>query len=180
MTIEFINEFEISEKDKSEIAGLLGLCFSETAYNGRTFFKQLPHYRLLLKTAKGVIGQLAIDYRVMSLNGALVSVFGVIDLAIHPEHQGLGLGKKLMLEFDRISALHSNNIDFLFLVTDKPAFYERLGYIKTNPEITWLKINEGKNLGVATEQVSDCFIMIKEVSGKKWADGALDMLGYWY
>lgn len=180
MTIDFVNEFEISEKDKSEIAKLLSLCFTDMAYSGRTFFKQLPHYRLLLRTAKGIIGQLAIDYRIMNLNDSLVSVFGVIDLAVHPEHQGLGLGKKLMEEFDRLSALHKNNIDFLFLVTDKPAFYERLGYIKTNPEITWLKINEGKNLGVATEQVTDCFIMVKEISGKKWPGGSLDMLGYWY
>jgi predicted N-acetyltransferase YhbS len=180
MVIDFVTEFEITEKAKAEIASLLALCFSQTAYNGRTFFKQLPHYRLLLNKEGNIIGQVALDYRIMNLGGCMVSVFGIIDLAIHPDYQGQGLGTELMKEVDKISKAHKHNIDFLFLVTGKPHFYERLGYIVTQPKVTWLKINKGQNYGLATEIVTDCTLMYKKVSGKDWADGDLDMLGYWY
>ena len=180
MKIDFIEEFQIGENIKIELVELLALCFSETAYRGRTFFKQLPHYRLILTDENKVIGQVAIDYRIMNLNGEIVRVFGVIDLAIYPKRQGEGLGTKLMLELEKISSANQNNIDFLFLVTDKPAFYERLGYKKTKLQVTWLKINQGKNHGLTTEEVNDCDLMFKEVSGRKWSDGQLDMLGYWY
>ena len=76
MKIDFIEEFKIGENIKAELAGLLALCFFETAYRGGTFFKQLPHYRLILTEDNKVIGQLAIDYRVMNLNGEMVKVFG--------------------------------------------------------------------------------------------------------
>lgn len=180
MTISFINEFEIDADCSSQIAALLKLCFPEADYNGRTFFKQLPHYRFLLKDDNQVWGQVAIDYRVMNLNGSMVRVFGIIDLVVHPDKQGRGCGTMLMKEVEKTAKAHSANIDFLFLVTDIPDFYQRLGYQKTNPTVTWLKINQGRNYGLTTEQVNDCFLMYKEVSGTKWANGTLDMLGYWY
>ncbi|MCW3127424.1 MAG: hypothetical protein JWO03_3082, partial [Bacteroidetes bacterium] len=67
-----------------------------------------------------------------------------------------------------------------FLVTDIPSFYEKLGYQKTVQKVSWMKIHEGRNHGMGHEQVDDCFLMFKSVSGKTWEDGDLDMLGYWY
>lgn len=179
-TIDFVNEFEIDEKVKTEIKNLLAICFPDTDYNNRTYFKQLPHYRLIMKVDNTVIGQVALDYRAMNLNNSLVTVLGVIDLAIHPTFQNIGLGSKLITEIERIALINKNNIDFLFLVTDKSTFYERLGYTQTTQNISWLKIDQGKNYGLGNEQVTDCFLMFKSIGNKKWTDGKLDMLGYWY
>ncbi len=180
VTIDLISEFQLSDSIKAELKELLSACFPEVDYNGRTYFKQLPHHRLILSVDKQIVGQVGIDYRAMSLNNTLVTVFGVIDLAVHPTHQGKGLGTKLMLEFEQMATTHSNNVDFLFLVTETPAFYERLGYKATTQKVTWLKINEGKNYGLGNEQVDDCCLMFKSVGNKHWEDGELDMLGYWY
>lgn len=179
-TISFVNEFQMEENTKSELNNLLTICFPEFNYEGRTFFKQIPHYRLLMKLNNKLIGQLAIDYRAMNLNQTLVTVFGVIDLVIHPSFQKNGLGTKLMKELERIAIENSNNIDFIFLVTDQPLFYERLGYTKTIQKVTWLKINQGKNYGIGNKQINDCFLMYKKVGNKEWSDGELDLLGYWY
>lgn len=180
MTITFINEFEIAEKTKRELADLLQVCFPDAAYNGNTFFKQLPHYRLLLKDKNKTIGQVAIDYRIMKQNNETVKVFGVVDLAVHPDYRNKGLGTLLMQEYEKLAVKHTHNIDFIFLVTDKPEFYKKLGYKITKLKTTWLKINNGKNYGLGNETVDDCFLMYKPTGSKIWKDGTLDMLGYWY
>lgn len=180
VTIDLVSEFHLTDSAKAELRALLPACFPEAGYNGRIYYKQLPHHRLILSEDKKIIGQLGIDFRVMNLNNALVTVFGVIDLAVHPSCQGKGYGARLMLAFEQLAKNHANNIDFLFLVTDKPSFYERLGYKTTLQKVAWLKINEGKNCGLGYEQVDDCCLMVKSIGDKLWEDGELDMLGYWY
>lgn len=178
--IEFINEFELQAYDKISINKLLTTCFPDTNYNGRIYFKQMPHYRLLMKTEDKLIGQVAVDYRTMNLNHELVAVFGLVDLAIHPNFQRKGLGSKLVKALEQIASKNQHNIDFLFLVTDQSLFYERLGFIKTKQHLTWLKIDQGKNYGLGNENIDDCFLMYKNIGDKNWEDGELDMLGYWY
>lgn len=180
MKIDLIKEFELTEQQRSDIALLLQTCFPNTDYDNRAYFKQLPHYRLLLTESEKLIGQLGIDYRVMSLNKKQVTVFGVVDLVIHPAHQRTGGGTLLMQEFERVALKYKQSIDFLFLVTDQPAFYERLGFIKTNPNVTWLKIYKGETYGIGNETITDSFLMYKSISGKSWEESELDMMGYWY
>lgn len=179
-TITFKSEFELTPDEKTQINRLLSSVFTETDYRGQAYFKQLCHHRLLLWQGDKLIGHLGIDYRVMNLNGQEITVWGVIGLAVDPALQGKGLGTKLMLEFERIAVAHKHNIDFLFLVTDVPAFYERLGYSKTTLTIQWLKIHQGKNYGLGNEPITDSDFMFKKIGDKDWSDGELDMLGYMY
>ena len=39
--IDFVNEFQITEKVKIELNNLLSICFPDTISNKRTYFKQL-------------------------------------------------------------------------------------------------------------------------------------------
>lgn len=178
--IDFVNEFQIDEQTKAGLSDLLQICFPEGDHKGRIFYKQLPHHRLILKDNKKIIGQLAIDFRVMNLNGEMIRVFGVIDVAVHPDYRNKGYGSELMKEFLRIAAENKNNIDFAFLVTQKPEYYTRFGFQQTKLKTTWLKIHEGKNYGIGNEVVDDTILMYKEISNKTWSDGELDFLGYWY
>ncbi|MCZ6377234.1 GNAT family N-acetyltransferase, partial [Vibrio parahaemolyticus] len=43
---------------------------------------------------------------------------------------------------------------------------------------SWLRIHEHKNYGVAVDQVDDLYV--KPISGKTWAVGHIDWLGYMY
>ena len=180
MKLTFINTFEIDKKTNAQIKYLLQSCFPEAEYRQRTYYKQLSHYRILATENEQLVGQLGIDYRVMNLNGEAVKVLGVIDLCVSPSLQNKGIGTKLMQKFEAVAKRHSDNIDFLFLVTDSAVFYERLGFRKTKLTITWLKIDQHNNYGQGTEMIDDAFFMIKAVSDKVWKDGDLDMLGYMY
>jgi len=178
--IQLINEFQLSEDQKEKIWLLLKNCFPESDYGGRNFFKQLPHYRLLLTYGEKIIGHLGIDYRVMNLGGEIIRIFGGIDLAVDPNFRNRGLGAQILKEFEEIALANKNNIDFLFLVTDIPDFYQKLGYTTSVLRVSWLKISQGRNIGIGEEKISDSFLLYKEISGKKWTEGNLDMLGYMF
>lgn len=179
-TIDFANEFALTEKVKTSLSDLLTICFPDTKYHGRNYYKQLPHSRLIMSIEGRIIGQVAMDYRAMNLNEKLVHILGAVDMAIHPDYQGRGLGTILMNKFEQIAIDNKNNIDFLYLVTGVPLFYEKMGYKKTSQKVSWMKIHQSKNQGMAHEQVEDSTLMYKSISGKLWQDGDLDMLGYWY
>jgi GNAT superfamily N-acetyltransferase len=180
MNFELIDEFRLDSDSKKQIADLLKLCFPDEEFNGRTYFKQLPHYRLLLKDDQRLIGQLGLDYRVMALDEQPIYVLGVIDLAILPDFQGQGLGTKLLNELDNIVANHINNIDVLFLAADKHKFYQNCGYKLIKQRVKWLAMENHINYGLKEKYFNNC-LMIKQVSKTKWDENMLlDMLGYWY
>ena len=93
---------------------------------------------------------------------------------------GKGVGKKLLMEFEAIAQKFSHRIDFLFLVSDEPSYYQKLGYFQTKLTTSWLKIDNHRNYGIGTEAITDTCFLVKSVSGKNWEDGVLDMLGYMY
>ena len=180
MEFTLLNEYQIDQKTSTQINALLKKCFSDAEYAGRDYFKQLPHLRLLAIENGQVIGQLGIDHRVMNLNDEAVRIFGVIDLCVDPEFRGQGIGSTLLTELESLAKKHVAKIDFLFLVTDTPAIYRNHGFKTTNVETQWLKIDQHNTLGVGTEKIQDAYFMVKEISGKQWKDGRLDMLGYMY
>ena len=180
MGLKFFSEFEVDKKTSIEISALLKRCFPAADYHRGPYFKQLPHYRLLAYENGKLIGQLGMDLRMMNMNGEAVCVLGVVDLCVHPEFRGAGVGKSLMAQYEAIASQHADRIDFLFLVTDLPGYYEKLGFTIADIKTVWLKIHRHKNHGIADEKISDAKFMVKSVSGKEWVDGDLELLGYMY
>ena len=179
MKIEFVPELQIDQSTSNAISVLLGQCFTGEGHEGRDYFKQLPHYRLLAYEDERLVGHLGVDLRVMNLNGQAVTVFGAIDVCVSPDRQGSGIGSELLRQFETI-ARDSNRVDFLFLVAKNTAIYESLGFKKTNLRTKWLKIDQHKNYGVGNELITDAFFLFKAISDTQWKDGELDLLGYMY
>lgn len=59
--------------------------------------------------------------------------FQIIDVAVNPDYQGQGLGKKVMLEIEQYLASVAHPGSYVSLIGDKPHFYEKLGYQYTAP-----------------------------------------------
>ena len=180
MHIELTPEFRLQQADKAQIATLVQSTFPEADYGGKTYSKQLPHFRLLAKENDELIGVLGIDYRVMNIAGTPVKIMGVADLCVDTKHRGQGYGKLLMQRIEEVAREVPGNVDFLFLVTDIPTFYEALGYQSVPLTITWLKLYQHKNYGVGTERITDSHFMVKQIGSKPWQGEELDMLGYMY
>ena len=178
--ISFVPEFQISEKDSIAINNLVQKSFPEVDYKSRDYFKQTPHYRILAKENDTLIGQVGPDYRVMKLGNSPIKVLGLIDICIYSRHRENGIGEKLLQKADKLSLEFSERIDFLFLVTNIPNYFEKYGFRRVEPTTTWLKIHQHKNYGVGTEKIDDTHFMIKSIKDKKWEGENLDLLGYMY
>ncbi len=182
MTYQFLPDFQINPETATALHQLLDTCFPGFFdQSPRDYFKQLPHFRLLAYDEnKTLVGQVGIDYRVMNLNGKPVRTFGIVDLCVSPTAQGKGIGKQLLNRVEQLAKQHTNRIDVIFLVTETPNYYERLGYQVTKIETTWLKIDAHQSLGIGKELIDDALFMVKAVGEKEWEDGKLDMLGYMF
>lgn len=178
--MEFIevNEYEIDKQKLVEIQSLLTECFPGIYPENRIFFKQLPHFRLLVMDNDKLVGQAGLDYRVMNLNGELIRVLGVIDLCVKEEYRSQGIASQLLKYLDDFS--QNNNIDFILLFADDPSVYKRNGFMSAHNECRWLKINDDSMTSLSMGQEVIGELMIKETGSLSWSDGSLDLLGYLY
>lgn len=59
--------------------------------------------------------------------------FQIVDVAVDPRYQGLGLGKVIMDKIEEYLCSVARGGAFVSLIGDKPEFYEKLGYRHTAP-----------------------------------------------
>jgi len=61
--------------------------------------------------------------------------FQVVDIAVHPEHQGVGLGKAIMEAIMKYIARELPTSAYVSLIADVPAnkLYEKFGFVETAP-----------------------------------------------
>ncbi len=103
-------------------------------FEGRTYFKQLPHVRLLAMDEGSVVAQVGIDGRVVTVGSTIVSIFGLIDLAVHPARRGKRIGTQLLTEAERIA--RAGEREFLVLMADRHDLYLKEGYDRVQPALT--------------------------------------------
>ncbi|THB76762.1 MAG: N-acetyltransferase [Desulfobulbaceae bacterium] len=59
--------------------------------------------------------------------------FEIVDIAVLPEYQSQGLGKKIMTSIDAYLQSATYEGSYVSMIADQPEFYERLGYKRTSP-----------------------------------------------
>lgn len=174
-SLKIVPEIEIEFGVKRDIQNLRNLCFPEFAQD-RSYYKQLPHYRVVKYKDSELIAYLGIDYRIVSIDGVAVKIFGIIDFCVAPELQGQGIGSE-MLSFVAKYA-ETKDVDFLVLIADDPKIYLKQGYKNIATYCSWLRIDRHKNYGVAVELIDDLYV--KPVGNKEWPPGHVDLLGYMF
>jgi predicted N-acetyltransferase YhbS len=168
-------EHAISAEVCSQLQMLLDQCFPGT-FAGRTYFKQLPHFRLLAMLEGSLVAQVGIDGRVVNVGGTIVSIFGLVDVAVHPAQRGKRIAAQLLAEAERMA--RAGKREFLVLMADRHDLYLREGYDRVQPALTeWLAVEDRRSVELMTRDLSDCF-MVKPLTETSWPAGTIDMLGY--
>ena len=173
--ITILAEHQIEASLATQLSALLEESFPGT-FQGRTYFKQLPHLRLLAHQMGALVGQLGIDCRIISVGGTVLNIFGIIDLCVRTDRRGRGIASALLAEAEGVASRAGR--DFLVLMTDRHQFYERNGFQRVQPASTkLLAIEDRQSAALIEKDLSECF-MIKPLHGKTWPHGQIDMLGY--
>ncbi|NNE66586.1 MAG: GNAT family N-acetyltransferase [Pyrinomonadaceae bacterium] len=60
--------------------------------------------------------------------------FEIVDIAVDPDYQGQGFGKKIMLRIDSYVEQAAMEGSYVSMIADQPEFYKKLGYKLTAPE----------------------------------------------
>lgn len=175
LRIASLPEHSITSEVSSQLQDLLEECFPGWL-EGRTYYKQLPHFRLMAMDAERVVGQVGVDGRIINVGGEVLSIFGVIELAVRSSCRGRGIGTMLLSEVERIA--RSANRDFLVVMADRHDIYLKEGYRRILPARTrLLAIENRQSVDVVENDLSNCF-MVKPLTDKPWPKGTIDMLGY--
>lgn len=169
-----IHEYEIDEETEREIARLRNEAFPDFTTT-RSYYKQLPHFRFLLREEGKLAGHVAVDYRVISLDGEPARIMGVVDLCVAKERRGRGMGGALLEAVERLA--RKTRTDFIILFADEPGIYEAHGFARGENTCTWLKIHEHRTLGIAEDSLADC-LFVKPTGDRAWTGGRADLLGY--
>jgi len=174
--IEPIAEHLLSPAQQREIAQLLNTSFPGYPAE-RTYYMQLPHFRFLASFDQQLIGHLAVTHRMINAGGDPARIFGLGDLCIHQSYQQQKIGSLLMKAVEEEALLRQ--LDFLVLVTDEQEFYLSKGFSPLNNLCRWVSIRNHETFGIVQGRLSKG-LLIKSVSGKKWGDGVVDLLGYMF
>lgn len=175
MDIRCINEVDVGRALDGEIADLRKACFPELVER-RSYFKQLPHFRYLAFSGDRLVGHLGVDFRVVSIGGLAAKILGGIDLCVAEKHRGGGIGSMLLEKLTSLGA--EKGVDFILVFADDHRLYERNGFFLVQADVAWLRIDEHRNYGVASEKIEG-ELMVKQLGEREWPSGApLDLLGY--
>ena len=154
------------------IAGLLDECF-DGVHGGRTFFKQVPHQRLLAWSEGGLVGHVGMDFRAVRVGEATVPVLGIVDLCVALTARRKGVGAALLQGVEERAECQS----FALAMADDSRLYCRAGHSLIHAaDVPFLAIDELRRHGVIRRDLSE-FFMVKRLGGDVWPDGPIDLLG---
>lgn len=171
-----INEYELSDRQRSQILSLLTDCFPGY-FEERIFFKQMSQERLLAYSDGDLIGQLGLEHRAIRIGDQWASIFGIVDLCVKEEARRQGVATELLRVVEEKAV--ANDIHFCLLFADEHKLYQNVGYTLFQNDCVWLGIDEGQSIGLIKRRLPDC-MMVKPISGKiTWDETAtVDLLGY--
>lgn len=173
--LERVLELELPTAIERQIAELLEECFPNT-FDGRTYFKQLPQLRLLLKKDGVLIGHLGLEHRIIRVADHVLRVVGVIDLCVAPASRRRGRASKLLRTAEAIA--RRAGAGYVILFADRTEIYLRNGYRPVIPSlVTWLAIDDRTSHGMMTRDFSGK-LLVKSTSGAVFPHGSIDLLGY--
>lgn len=173
MKIERIEELELTTNDRQQVAALLKECFGVYP-EGKSFYKQLPGFRILARDAGILIGHLAAEYRMINVGGSAIAIFGVADLCVTPSRQQERIATQMLAKLEALAI--KTQVEFIILTGSEPNVYEAMDFERISRECRWLLINNLQTLGVIRRFVDN--IMVKPIGQKKLPAGEIDFLGH--
>jgi GNAT superfamily N-acetyltransferase len=165
-----MSDREVDQALDEEIRGLLTLCFpSDSRFRSQRYFQEPPFRRWLVQDRTGnLVAQSALHVKVIGSERGDLTIGGVAEVAVHPDHRGQGLVREMLRDVhDWLKA----RADFAMLF-GSARVYSSSGYVSINNIIRCTAPVTGERVERAFEHA-----MIRPISGLRWPDGLIDLRG---
>jgi GNAT superfamily N-acetyltransferase len=169
VTIRRVAEIDLGVALTQQLTELLRECFP--GYPDRAYFKLPPHLRFLAFDGDTLVGQLAVELRMIRVADQVLRTLGVVDLCVRPDARSQGIASLLL---DEVLTLTG---DFVVLFADDDRLYLRNGLVRVDNPVTWVKVHEHTTLGLA-EKVVPGVMMVRATGTVAWPAGEVDLLGH--
>lgn len=175
MQIETHHELDLTPALDAEIAALLEAAFgADDGFEGRSFYKQRHHLRILAREEGQMIGHVALTYRAIRLGDSLVPIIGLAEVATAPDQEGKGVASALLRE--TIAYAKGTQAAFILLFADHP-IYARRGFTNVSNTLRYTRIDESRSQEVVTLKTEALHVMA--IGDQTWDDTAdVDLLGH--
>jgi predicted N-acetyltransferase YhbS len=173
MRIEIVPEHALCAATDAAIGALMDHAFGPGAgYGGRSHHKLRHHLRVLGWQNALLIGHVALQLRAIRLGGRPVTIAGVGEVAVHPDHRGAGIGTALMRA--AIAQAKGTLADFAVLF-GYPGLYAPLGFQPQRNPLRYLAWGDGPG-AVVTDRIES--LMVLPLGPRQWDGRAeADLLG---
>lgn len=169
--IELLPEPELTPGDEAQIAEILRQCFP-TDFEGRSFFQQRPHLRLVWREAR-IVAHMSVFLRAVRVGDDMADVIGIGDVATVAGARGRGHATALMEHC--ITLATASPAQFMILFGDR-TLYDRAGFVPATNRFRYIPM-VGARTGEATEGTSP-FLRVRPLTQSIWPDQApVDFLG---
>ncbi len=173
ITIERVEELRLDKAIEVQISELLGTVFT-TEFNGRSFFQNRHHCRLMAFQNGELVGHLAIAYRAIQMGCQRVDIVGIGEVAVAVKARKQGIATELVrcaIEEGKVA-----EADFAALFGEE-ALYAKAGFVKANNRITFSEMEGARTNAVIHE--NNPHFMVKQLSKLQWDfEVPVDLAGF--
>jgi predicted N-acetyltransferase YhbS len=175
MIIQSIAELDLSPALDQEIAQLLERAF-DTDFGGRSYFRQRHHQRLIARIDGVLAGHVALTCRSIALNGKMVPIVGLAEVATDTAFRGQGVARGLITRAIEIAG--QSNAQFALLFGDA-AHYKRYGFAVSQNRLRYLDLVDGVSKSV--QSATDPTFMQVATGDAIWDSRAdIDLMGHMF
>jgi GNAT superfamily N-acetyltransferase len=125
-----VAEVDLGVTLTQQLTELLRECFS--GYPDRAYFKLPPHLRFLAFLGDTLVGQLAVELRMIRVADQVLRTLGVVDLCVRDNARSQGIANLLL---DEVLTL-AHDSDFVILFADDDRLYSRNGWVRVDNPVT--------------------------------------------
>ena len=170
--IERIDELRLSKADSEAISALLDESF-DGEFEGRSFFVQRNHLRLVKRVSGLIIGHLALVYRAVRIGENLVTILGIGDVAVAKEARRQGIGMALV---DAAMAEAKQTEALFLLLFGEAKIYGRAGFKSVSNTLVWAEHESFHSTGIVRRPGES--LMVYQLGATGWDHSAeVDLLG---
>ena len=122
MHFERREEFSINSNINATIQVLLQACFPDYPSH-QTYFKQVPHSRILVWEKEVLIGHASLEYRKIKVGKTIMKTLLIGDICVLPAFQNQNIASEIIAKIESLGK--DNNLDLMVVTVTDTKLYTR-------------------------------------------------------